>query len=185
MIVHRLTILIFLMMAAMSVKADFAISCSDDEYMGDAALHTKETIVIDSGRGQFMLQTSYPQGEEDSRYSNPAKIYWLPIRRAVTKEFEYVYTQNHHFESGISSISVDRRINYIKVKYTSKKPQKIIKDSQWIEALVGERDYRKNCRILDMQERRLGLSIVRTLQEKSRKYEEDGLNQDAPGKTKI
>lgn len=181
----RLTLLIFLLTAAMSVKADFAISCSDDEYSADAALYTKETIVIDSGRGQFMLQTSYPQGEENSRYSDIANIYWLPVRRAVTKEFEYVYTQNHHFESGISSISVDRRVSYIKVKYTSKKLQKIIKDSQWVDALVGERVYRMNCRILDTQERRLALKIVRTLQEKSRKYEDDGLKEDEPGKIKI
>ena len=181
----RLTLLVFLMMTTMSVKADFAISCSDDEYTDDEALQTKETIVVDSGRGQFMLQTSYPQGEESARYSSMAEIYWLPIRRAVTKELEYVYTQNHHFESGISSISVDRRIRYIKVKYTSKKLQKIIKDSQTVEMLVSEREYRNNCRLLDTQEKRSALDIFKKLQEKSRKYGDDGSNRDDPGKPKI
>ena len=182
---YRLTLLISLIMAAMSVQADFAMSCSDDEYTAEEVLQTKETIIIDSGRGQFMLQTSYPQGEESSRYSNLAKIYWLPIRRAVTKDLEYVYTQNHHFESGISSISVDRRVGYIKVKYSSKKLQRIIKDSSKEEILVSERVYRNNCRLLDAREKQLALDIFKTLQEKSRKYGEDGLDQDAPGKTKI
>lgn len=182
---YRLTLFIFLMMTAMFVKAEFAISCSDDEYTGDEALQTKETIIIDSGRGQFMLQTSYPQGKENSRYSNMAKIYWMPIRRSVTTELEYVYTQNFHYESDISSISVDRRVSYIKVKYTSKKLQKVIQDSRKVEILVSEREYRKNCRLLDTKEKQLALNIFKILQEKSQKYGEDGLNQDAPGKAKI
>lgn len=169
----------------MSVKADFAISCSDDEYTDDEALLTKETIVIDSGRGQFMLQTIYPQGEESTRYADTGSIYWLPIRRAVTKELEYVYTQNHHFESGISSISVDRRVSYIKVKFTSKKLQKTIQNDQKVEILVRDRQYRNNCRVLDAEERQFALNIAKKLQEKSRKYGNDGLKQDDAGKPKI
>ena len=169
----------------MLVKAEFAISCSDDEYSDDEALQTKEAIIIDSGRGQVMLQTFYPQGKENSRYSNMEKIYWLPIRRSVTTELKYVYTQNFHFESDISSITVDRRVSYIKVKYTSKKLQKVIQNSREVEILVSEREYRKNCRILDTKEKLMALNIFKKLQEKSRKYGEDGLNQDVPGKTKI
>ena len=172
-------------MSAMSVKADFAISCSDDEYTDDDAVLTKETIVIDSGRGQFMLQTIYPQGDESTRYADLANMYWLPIRRAVTKELEYVYTQNHHFESGISSISVDRRVSYIKVKYTSKKLQKIIQNFQKVDISVRERQYRINCRVLEVEEKQFALNIAKKLQEKSRKYGDDGLKQDDPGKPNI
>ncbi len=190
---NRLYLLCFLVLFSTVAWADFGISCSDIEYTQKDALEdaledaglTKETIVVDSGRGQFMLQVTYPENQESRRYEDTSRIYWLPIRRAVTTQNEYVYNQNHHFESDISSIFVDRRINYIKVKYTTRKPQIVIKDAEKVEIQVREREYRNSCRLLDADERLFVLNIAKDLQQKSRKYGTDRVDSLPEGKPVI
>ena len=132
-----------------------------------------------------MLQVTYPENQEARRYEDTSRIYWLPIRRAVTTQNEYVYNQNHHFESDISSIFVDRRINYIKVKYTTRKPQIVMKDAGKVEIQVREREYRNSCRLLNADERLLVLNIAKDLQQKSRKYGTDRIDSLPEGKPVI
>lgn len=186
---NRLFLLCVLVLFSTVAWADFGISCSDIEYTQKDALEdallTRETIVVDSGRGQFMLQVTYPENQEATRYEDTSRIYWLPIRRAVTTQNEYVYNQNHHFESDISSIFVDRRINYIKVKYTTRKPQIVIKDAEKVEIQVREREYRNSCRLLDADERLFVLNIAKDLQQKSRKYGSDRIDSLPEGKPVI
>ena len=190
---NRVFLLSLLILFSTVAWADFGISCSDIEYTKKDALEdaledaglTKETIVVDSGRGQFMLQVTYPENQESRRYEDTSRIYWLPIRRAVTTQNEYVYNHNHHFESDISSIFVDRRINYIKVKYTTRKPQVVIKDAAKVEIQVREREYRNSCRLLDADERLFVLNIAKDLQQKSRKYGTDRVDSLPEGKPVI
>jgi hypothetical protein len=186
---NRLFLLGLLVLFSNGTWADFGISCSDNEYTKETALEdillTKETIVVDSGRGQFMIQVTYPENRQASRYTDKSKIYWLPIRRAVTRQNEYVYNQNHHFESGISSIFVDRRINYIKVKYTTPKPLIVMQESGVVETQVREREYKNNCRLLDSEERMLVLNIAKELQQQSRKYGNDRTDSPSQGQPLI